>query len=66
MPNNSSKNSGSSTDKLQIIPLGGLGEIGKNMTAVVCGDEIVVVDAGLAFPTADMLGVDLVIPTSPT
>ena len=62
MPNISSKNSGGSTDKLQIIPLGGLGEIGKNMTAVVCGDEIVVVDAGLSFPTADMLGVDLVIP----
>jgi ribonuclease J len=49
-------------DKLQIIPLGGIGEIGKNMTAIVCGDEIVVIDAGLAFPSAEMLGVDLVIP----
>jgi ribonuclease J len=49
-------------DKLQIIPLGGIGEIGKNMTAIVCGDEIIVIDAGLSFPSADMLGVDLVIP----
>jgi len=50
------------TDRLQIIPLGGIGEIGKNMTAVVCGDEILIIDCGLAFPTAEMLGVDLVIP----
>src|SRR5579883_3125202 len=49
-------------DTLQIIPLGGIGEIGKNMTAVRCGDEIVVIDCGLAFPNAEMLGVDLVIP----
>src|SRR5690348_13787121 len=52
----------SSTEKLQIVPLGGIGEIGKNMTAVRCGDEIVVIDCGLAFPNAEMLGVDLVIP----
>ena len=51
-----------STDTLQIIPLGGIGEIGKNMTAIRCGDQIVVIDAGLAFPSADQLGVDLVIP----
>jgi ribonuclease J len=51
-----------STDTLQIIPLGGIGEIGKNMTAVRCGDQIVVIDAGLAFPSEDQLGVDLVIP----
>lgn len=51
-----------STDTLQIIPLGGIGEIGKNMTAVRCGNEIVVIDCGLAFPNAEMLGVDLVIP----
>jgi len=50
------------TQKLQIIPLGGLGEIGKNMTVIQVDDEILVVDAGLMFPDDDMLGVDLVIP----
>jgi ribonuclease J len=50
------------TDTLQIIPLGGIGEIGKNMTAIRCGDQILVIDCGLAFPGADQLGVDLVIP----
>ena len=48
--------------KLQIIPLGGLGEIGKNMTVIRCDEEILVIDAGLMFPEDDMLGVDLVIP----
>ena len=48
--------------KLQIIPLGGLGEIGKNMTVIRCDDEILVIDAGLMFPDEEMLGVDLVIP----
>ena len=48
--------------KLQIIPLGGLGEIGKNMTVIRFGDDIVVIDCGLMFPDDDMLGIDLVIP----
>ena len=52
----------SKAQKLQIIPLGGLGEIGKNMTVVRVEDEILVIDSGLMFPEEDMLGVDLVIP----
>ena len=47
---------------LRVLPLGGLGEIGKNMTVVEYGDRIVVVDCGLRFPTSDMLGIDLVLP----
>ena len=49
-------------DKLKIIPLGGLEQIGMNMTAFEYGDSIVVVDCGLAFPEDDMLGIDFVIP----
>ena len=48
--------------KLQIIPLGGLGEIGKNTTAIRYNNQIMLIDAGLAFPDDEMLGVDLVIP----
>ena len=50
------------SDTLRIIPLGGLGEVGKNMTVYEIGDEIVVVDAGLAFPRDEHLGVDLLLP----
>ena len=49
-------------EKLKIIPLGGLQEIGKNITVFEYGDDIVIVDCGLAFPEDDMLGIDLVIP----
>ena len=48
--------------KLQVIPLGGLGEFGMNMTAYRYGDDIVVVDCGMMFPGAELLGVDLVMP----
>ncbi len=48
--------------KVAIIPLGGLGEIGKNMTAIRCGNSIIVIDCGMMFPDEDMLGIDTVIP----
>lgn len=51
-----------SDDKVRIIPLGGLGEIGKNITVIECNDEIIVIDCGIAFPNEQMYGVDLIIP----
>lgn len=48
--------------KLKIIPLGGLGEIGKNMTVIEYGGNIIVVDCGMSFPEDEMLGIDIVIP----
>lgn len=53
---------GAADGKLKIIPLGGLEEIGKNMTVIEYGDDIIVVDCGLGFPDDDMPGIDLVIP----
>jgi len=50
------------TGKLQVIPLGGLGEFGMNCMAVRWGDDIIVIDAGLMFPEAELLGVDIVVP----
>lgn len=59
------KNNGvniNSDKKVKIIPLGGLEQIGMNITAFECDDSIIIVDCGLAFPEDDMLGIDLVIP----
>ncbi|RJF72159.1 ribonuclease J [Deinococcus cavernae] len=52
----------SATPTLQVIPLGGMGEIGKNIFAYRYGDEIMVVDGGLAFPKAHQMGIDLIVP----
>jgi ribonuclease J len=49
-------------EKLRVVPLGGLGEIGKNMMALELADDLILVDAGIMFPDEEMLGVDLVIP----
>ena len=49
-------------EKVRIIPLGGLGEIGKNITVIECDNEIIVIDCGIAFPDEEMYGVDLIIP----
>ena len=47
---------------VRVIPLGGVGEIGKNMTAIEIGDEIFIVDCGMTFPRIEQPGVDLVLP----
>ena len=57
-----SEKSKTKNEKLKIIPLGGLNEIGKNMTAIEYGNDIIVIDCGVAFTDEEMLGVDLVIP----
>lgn len=59
---NNTKKPTSRDYKLRVIPLGGLGEVGKNMTVIQYGEEILVVDGGLAFPDDGMYGIDLVIP----
>jgi ribonuclease J len=51
-----------STEALEIVPLGGVGEFGMNMMAVSCGGTTIVVDAGAMFPGPELLGVDLIVP----
>lgn len=62
--NKRSENSGrrSSQKKLKIIPLGGLHEVGKNMTVIEYGSDMIAIDCGMAFPDDEMLGIDVVIP----
>ncbi len=50
------------TNKLRIIPIGGLGEVGKNMMVIEYGRNALIIDAGLMFPENDMLGIDYIIP----
>ncbi len=61
-PKKASVKAGTNKNALKVVFLGGIGEIGKNITALEYGDDIMVIDCGLAFPGEDMPGVDLVIP----
>ena len=56
------KNKDNQIERVKIIPLGGLEQIGMNITAIEYGDSIVVIDCGMSFPEDDMLGVDFVLP----
>ena len=56
------KNNAKKKEFFKVIPLGGLKEIGKNCTAIECGDEILLVDCGFAFPEYEMFGIDIVLP----
>lgn len=60
--NKKKKNNGKDGVPIKIIPLGGLNEIGKNMTVIECGGEILIIDCGLSFPDDEMFGIDMVIP----
>ena len=51
-----------SKPKLRIVPLGGCGEVGKNMTVIELGNDAIIVDTGVMFPANDMLGIDYIIP----
>jgi ribonuclease J len=60
---NRSRHSGSPTEQvLRIVPIGGLGEVGKNMMSIEYGNDIIIIDTGIMFPENDMLGIDYIIP----
>ncbi len=61
-PQNRRTEEGAEAPKMRIVPLGGLGEVGKNITLYECQGDMMIVDCGLVFPDSDMFGVDLVIP----